>query len=105
MDYGIANTISKQPSISAAPQAADQPALHVLCDRLEKQLAAMAEGVNRTRQFSMRLLDPRPEQVGKGDQAVPVPSTVEGRLRHLVHVTEAINAALHNVAADLERAA
>lgn len=88
-----------------APDAVTQPALHALCDRLEKQLAAMAEGVQRTKQFSMRLMDPRPENVGKDSQAVPQPSSVEGRLRHLVHVTESINAALHNVAAELERAA
>lgn len=86
--------------------AVEQPALHALCDRLEQQLGAMMEGVRRAQQFSHRLLDPRPEKISKDQsQATPPAPTVESRLRSLVRAAETINGELHNVAADLERAA
>ena len=89
----------------AATTAVEQPSLHALCDRLEKQMAVLIEGVSRTRQFSQRLLDPRPEQVGKDSSAVPQPQTVEARLRHILHTAENIGHALHGVATELDRAA
>jgi hypothetical protein len=92
--------------LSEAPTPVEQPALQLLCERLERQLAAFSEGVTRARNVSHRLLDPRPEKVAK-DQAGPTtqPPTVEGRLRAIVRAAESINADLHNVACDLERAA
>lgn len=86
--------------------AVEQPALHALCDMLEQQLGALMEGVRRTQQFSHRLLDPRPANVSKEpNQVSPAATSIESRLRGIVRAAEMINGELHNVAADLERAA
>lgn len=106
MEYGqtAAASASAQPTGRNAP-AVEQRSLEAACERLEKHLAAMADGVSRINQFSQRLLNPRPQGVGKDSSALPKPGTIEGRLQHILHVAEGITNALHEVANELERAA
>jgi hypothetical protein len=96
---------ARDPRSLAGPKTNEQPTMQSICDRLEKNLATIAEGVGRTRNFSHRLLDPRPEKVGKGDQAIATPGSIEGRLRYIAQTAEMIGAELHSVLSDLERAA
>lgn len=90
-----------------AQQEAQPAALHQLCDRMEKQLAAIMESIQRTKQFGHRLLDPRPEKTPEPitGQNPPSAHTVEARLRNLVRAAELIAGEALNVAHELDRAA
>lgn len=97
----LADPINKDYANATAPSLA----IIDLCSRLEKHLSAIAEGVQRTQQFSHRLLDPKPEKARDGQGVPPAPSTVEGKLRYLNHLAERIGQELHSVVGDLDRAA
>ena len=62
------------------PAAVERRRLEGLLDEMEKHLSVIADGVAQLYQFRARLLNPRPEGVGKDKAQVPTQPTVESRL-------------------------
>jgi hypothetical protein len=87
-----------------------EKSLDAIVRQLENQLTVIAEGVNRVQIFKTRLVNQRPQLQGgqegnpKGVNP-PTPGSIEGRLNYLSSVAGHIGEMLHEVAADLDRAA
>lgn len=108
MEYGNAKaSVAYQGSgpMMGANAPDTQRAFDSMLDNMGKQLAGIAEGVARVNQFRNRLLNQKPESVGKDSAPTPAPQTIEARLSSMIHMANNIGDHLNSIAGELERAA
>jgi hypothetical protein len=90
---------------NVAAIATEQKQLESLCNQMERQIAALGEGVARIHGFKNRLLNPRPQGVGEKGPQTPPAQSIEGRLHDLVCRANALSEILNDACNELDRAA
>ena len=87
------------------PPSPDQPRIVALLDGLEKHLHGCMEGHQRIQNATSRLLGAEPERAEKDPRDVsPVASSVEQRLREVLHGMEILGSRLYETSQRLDSA-
>ena len=89
---------------TSAPKPIEKPRLQQQLDQLEKVLSGCHECASRIENAADRLLNPKPQDVGKTAER-PSPNSIEGRLAMMIEIAEGLGSRLIHAANQLDQTA